>query len=115
MLDGEGVFLSANFEQALGETNWCHNKRRPTEICMTRGSCSSTIAGAVLGTFEDQRFKSESKKPLLESIEIFGLGSGPELEEKLSQTVKLAAGVIFAKQLVNAPPNVLIPSKSLLP
>ncbi|CAM6113873.1 unnamed protein product [Calypogeia fissa] len=73
-------------------------------------AASAITSGAVLGSFEDLRFKSESKNPVLNSIEIFGLGSGPELEEKLSQTVKLASGVMFAKQLVNAPPNVLIPS-----
>ncbi|CAM6081800.1 unnamed protein product [Calypogeia fissa] len=73
-------------------------------------AASAITSGAVLGSFEELRFKSDSKNPVLNSIEIFGLGSGPELEEKLSQTVKLASGVMFAKQLVNAPPNVLIPS-----
>lgn len=67
--------------------------------------------GVVLGTYEDTRFKSESKKPLLRSVDLLGLGNIAQLEGQLAQTVHQCAGVMLAKQLVNAPPNVLIPSK----
>ncbi|KAF5195865.1 Leucine aminopeptidase protein, partial [Thalictrum thalictroides] len=63
----------------------------------------------VLGLYEDNRFKSESKKPLLKSLDILGLGNGPELEEKLKYVGDVCSGVIFGKELVNAPPNVLTP------
>lgn len=69
------------------------------------------VTGVVLGTYEDTRFKSESKKPLLRSVDLLGLGNIAQLEGQLAQTVHQCAGVMLAKQLVNAPPNVLIPSK----
>lgn len=63
------------------------------------------------GTFEDTRFRSESKKPSLKSVDILGLGSGPELEKKLKYTEEVCTGVIFGKELVNAPANVLTPGQ----
>nr|KAJ0225871.1 hypothetical protein LSAT_V11C100046900 [Lactuca sativa] len=65
--------------------------------------------GALLGTYEDNRFKSESKKPYLKSIGSLNLGGGPELEKKLKYTEHVCSGIILGKELVNAPPNVLTP------
>lgn len=72
------------------------------------------MTGVLLGSFEDVRFKSESKKTTLKSLELIGMGMGSNLEDRLAHTVQKCAGIILARQLVNAPPNVLIPSKSLL-
>ena len=63
----------------------------------------------MLGVHEDNRFKSESKKALLRSVDIIGLGSGPQLDKKLKYASDVCAGVIFGKDLVNAPANVLTP------
>ncbi|XP_022845244.1 leucine aminopeptidase 2, chloroplastic-like [Olea europaea var. sylvestris] len=77
----------------------------------TKLSTASAIAtGAVLGTHEDNRFKSESNKPSLKSVDILGLGTGPEIEKKLKYTEDVCAGIIFGKELVNAPANVLTPA-----
>ncbi|KAL2534823.1 Leucine aminopeptidase 3 [Abeliophyllum distichum] len=74
-------------------------------------STASAIAtGAVLGTFEDNRFMSESKKPSLKSVDILGLGTGPEIEKKLKYAEDVCAGIILGKELVNAPANVLTPA-----
>lgn len=62
-----------------------------------------------MGTHEDNRFKSESNKPSLKSVDILGLGTGPEIEKKLKYTEDVCAGIIFGKELVNAPANVLTP------
>ena len=70
---------------------------------------SSIASGTVLGVYEDNRFKKESKKSLLKSVDIIGLGSGPELEKKLKYSNDVCSGVIFGKELVNAPANVLTP------
>ncbi|XP_047948310.1 leucine aminopeptidase 1-like [Salvia hispanica] len=73
-------------------------------------STASAIAtGAILGTFDDNRFKSESKKPALQSIDILGLGIGPEIEKKLKYAEDVCSGIILGKELVNAPANVLTP------
>ncbi|XP_052623540.1 uncharacterized protein LOC122196174 isoform X2 [Lactuca sativa] len=72
----------------------------------------SIYRGALLGTYEDNRFKSESKKPYLKSIGSLNLGGGPELEKKLKYTEHVCSGVILGKELVNAPPNVLTPGVS---
>lgn len=63
----------------------------------------------MLGLFEDNRYKSESKKPTLRSVDIIGLGTGPELEKKLKYAGDVSSGVIFGRELVNSPANVLTP------
>ncbi|KAL3643010.1 Leucine aminopeptidase 2, chloroplastic [Castilleja foliolosa] len=72
-------------------------------------TASSIATGAILGTFDDTRFKSESKKPVLKSVDIIGLGSGVEVEKKLKYAEDVCSGIIFGKELVNAPANVLTP------
>lgn len=67
------------------------------------------VAGTVLGTHEDNRYRSESKKSNLKSLDILGLGSGPELEKKLKYAEDLSSGIIFGKELVNSPANVVTP------
>lgn len=44
-------------------------------------------------------------------MDILGLGSGHELEKKLRYTEEVCTGVIFGKELVNAPANVLTPGQ----
>ncbi|MCD7458541.1 Leucine aminopeptidase 2, chloroplastic [Datura stramonium] len=73
-------------------------------------SASAIATGAVLGIFEDNRFKSESKKPTLKSLDILGLGTGPEIEKKIKYAADVCAGVILGRELVNAPANVLTPA-----
>ena len=63
----------------------------------------------MLGTYEDSRFKSESKKPTLTSVDILGLGTGPEIEKKLKFAESVSSAVIFGINLVNAPANILTP------
>lgn len=63
----------------------------------------------MLGLYEDSRYKSESKKPYLKSVDVIGLGSGPELDNKLKYSDAVSSGIIFAKELVNSPANVLTP------
>lgn len=67
------------------------------------------MPGAVLGLFEDNRYKSEAKKPTLQSVDIIGLGTGPELEKKLKYAGDVSSAVIFGRELVNSPANVLTP------
>ncbi|KAG2286692.1 hypothetical protein Bca52824_046296 [Brassica carinata] len=64
----------------------------------------------VLGLFEDCRYKSESKKPSLSSVDIVGFGTGPELENKLKYAEDVSYGVIFGRELINSPANVLTPA-----
>lgn len=73
-------------------------------------TASAIASGTVLGTYEDSRFKSESKKPTLKSVDIIGLGVGSEIEKKLKQAEFISSAVIFGKNLVNAPANVLTPA-----
>ncbi|GAB2300207.1 hypothetical protein Dimus_034246 [Dionaea muscipula] len=70
---------------------------------------AAVASGTILGLHEDSRFKSESKKLALKSLDIIGLGTGPELEQKLKFVQDVCSGVILGKELVNAPANVLTP------
>ncbi|CAL5402151.1 unnamed protein product [Camellia sinensis] len=72
-------------------------------------TASAIASGTVLGIYEDNRFKSESKKPALSSVDILGLGTGPEVEKKLKYAEDVCSGIILGKELVNAPANVLTP------
>ncbi|KAE9602353.1 hypothetical protein Lal_00049869 [Lupinus albus] len=72
-------------------------------------SAYAIASGVVLGLFEDNRYRSESKKPALTSVDIIGLGSGPELDKKLKYAGYVSSGIIFGRELVNSPPNVLTP------
>ncbi|XP_073150760.1 neutral leucine aminopeptidase, chloroplastic-like [Henckelia pumila] len=72
-------------------------------------TASAIAAGAVLGTFDDNRFKSESKTPVLKSVDIIGLGTGAEIEKKLKYAENVCSGIILGKELVNAPANVVTP------
>jgi leucyl aminopeptidase len=67
------------------------------------------VTGTVLGTYEDTRYKSDSKKPVLKSVDILGFGTGPELEKKLKYAEDVSSAIIFGKELVNSPANVLTP------
>ncbi|XP_020587001.1 leucine aminopeptidase 2, chloroplastic-like [Phalaenopsis equestris] len=78
------------------------------EFKLTVASAIST--GIVLGYYEDNRYKSESKKFYLKSVDIIGLGSGPEFDKKLKYSNAVSSGIIFAKELVNSPANVLTPA-----
>ncbi|WOK96293.1 leucine aminopeptidase 1 [Canna indica] len=72
-------------------------------------SASAIVSGTMLGMYEDIRFKSESKKSLLKTVDVIGFGSGPEVDQKLKYATSVCAGVIFGKELVNAPANVITP------
>ncbi|XP_027339488.1 leucine aminopeptidase 1-like [Abrus precatorius] len=72
-------------------------------------TASAIASGTVLGTFEDNRYKSESKKSALRSVDIIGLGTGPELEKKLKYAGDVSSGIVFGRELVNSPANVLTP------
>ncbi|URE35990.1 Leucine aminopeptidase 2 [Musa troglodytarum] len=73
-------------------------------------AASAIASGTVLGVYEDNRFKSESKKPLLKTVDIIGFGSGSQVDQKLKYATDVCSGVIFGKELVNAPANVLTPA-----
>ncbi|KAG1348244.1 putative Leucine aminopeptidase 2, chloroplastic [Cocos nucifera] len=72
-------------------------------------AASAIASGTVLGVYEDNRFKSDSKKTHLKTVDVIGLGSGPQLDKKLKYASDVCSGVIFGKELVNAPANVLTP------
>ncbi|KAL3623925.1 Leucine aminopeptidase 2, chloroplastic [Castilleja foliolosa] len=105
---GEAVALAAKLSQASNVViTLASSEVLPKEL---KPSTASAIAtGVVLGTFDDNRFKSESKQASLKSVDILGLGTGPEIEKKLKYAGDVCSGIIFGKELVNAPANVLTP------
>uniref|UniRef100_A0A7N0V8M0 Cytosol aminopeptidase domain-containing protein n=1 Tax=Kalanchoe fedtschenkoi TaxID=63787 RepID=A0A7N0V8M0_KALFE len=68
-------------------------------------TASAIASGTVLGIFEDK----QSKKPVLKLVDVLGFGAGPELQKKLKYAEDVCSGVIFGRELVNAPANVLTP------
>ncbi|XP_058067655.1 leucine aminopeptidase 1-like isoform X2 [Magnolia sinica] len=72
-------------------------------------TASAIASGILLGVYEDERFKTESKKLLLKSVDILGLAVGAGIDSKLKYAGDVCSGVIFGRELVNSPPNVLTP------
>ncbi|KAK7265085.1 hypothetical protein RJT34_32701 [Clitoria ternatea] len=105
---GEAVVAAAKSSQASDVAIVLASSEGLTE--QSKLSTAYAIAsGAVLGLFEDNRYKSESKKPTLRSVDIIGLGTGSELEKKLKYAGDVSSGIIFGRELVNSPANVLTP------
>ncbi|XP_026433396.1 leucine aminopeptidase 1-like [Papaver somniferum] len=102
---GEAVAATAKASQASNVAIALASSEGLSKV----NTASAIASGAVLGVYEDNRFKSDSKKPLLKSVDIIGLGVGPELENKLKYASDVCSGVIFGRELVNAPANVLTP------
>lgn len=65
----------------------------------------------MLGLHEDSRFKSECKKVLLKQVDLIGLGTGPEVDQKLKHANHVSSGVTLGRDLVNSPANVLTPGQ----
>uniref|UniRef100_A0ACD5ZCF7 Uncharacterized protein n=1 Tax=Avena sativa TaxID=4498 RepID=A0ACD5ZCF7_AVESA len=72
-------------------------------------AAAAIASGTVLGLHEDNRYRSESKEVHLKQVDLIGLGYGPEVDRKLKLAGHISSGVIFGKNLVNSPANVLTP------
>uniref|UniRef100_A0A0E0MLZ2 Cytosol aminopeptidase domain-containing protein n=1 Tax=Oryza punctata TaxID=4537 RepID=A0A0E0MLZ2_ORYPU len=73
-------------------------------------AAAAVASGLVLGLHEDSRYKSESKKLHLKQVDFIGSDYGDELDTKLKYANHVSSAVIFAKELVNSPANVLTPA-----
>ncbi|GLT85357.1 hypothetical protein SLE2022_035480 [Rubroshorea leprosula] len=106
---GEGVAAAAKTAQAHSVAILLASEEGlATESKLN--TASAIVSGTVLGIYEDIRYKSESKKPVLKSVDILGLGTGPEWEKKLKYAEHVSSAIIFGKELVNSPANVLTPA-----
>ncbi|CAK9315079.1 unnamed protein product [Citrullus colocynthis] len=105
---GEAVASAAKASQA---SEVAISLASPEELSSeSKPNIASAIAsGTILGIFEDNRYKSESKKSALKSVEIIGLGSGAEVDKKLKYAQDVSSGIILGRELVNSPANVLTP------
>ena len=50
---------------------------------------------------------------LLQSVDVLGLGFGPNMEKKLKYAEYVSSGIVFGKELVNSPANILTPGSLL--
>jgi leucyl aminopeptidase len=72
-------------------------------------TAEAIVEGVVLSQHQDNRFKSDSEngsKHPIENIELLGLGAQADAITKAQQ---ICEGVILARELVNAPANVVTP------
>jgi leucyl aminopeptidase len=73
-------------------------------------STQAIVEGVVLSLHQDQRFKSESEngnsKRFVEQVELLGLA---EAASAITTAQSITEGVILARELVNAPANVVTP------
>lgn len=106
---GESVAAATKTAQASSVAVTLANFESLDEELLQRRAHAITT-GVILGSHEDIRFKSEKKKSFLQSLDIIGFGSGAKLEKQLEITKQMCSGVIFTRELVNAPANVLTPA-----
>ncbi|GMH20595.1 hypothetical protein Nepgr_022436 [Nepenthes gracilis] len=105
---GEAVSAAAKAAQASNVAVVLASSEGLSAECKLN-TVAAVASGTMLGIYEDNRFKSESKKPTLTALDIIGLGTGPDLEKRLKLVQDVCSGVILGKELVNAPANVLTP------
>ncbi len=78
-------------------------------------STEAMVEGAVLSLHQDNRFKSETEngsRLYVEQIELLGVGTPAEVDAwdgAISKAQQVCEGVILARELVNAPANVVTP------
>ncbi|KAH1033227.1 hypothetical protein J1N35_045401 [Gossypium stocksii] len=106
---GDAVAAAAKIAQASSVAVILASSECPS--AMSKGNTAAAIvSGTVLGLYEDNRYKSESKKPQLKSLDILGLGTGLEVEKKIKYAEVVSCAIIFGTELVNSPANVLTPA-----
>jgi len=74
-----------------------------------RSKAESIARGALVGTFEDQRFKSKPVAKTLVDVKIV-TPTGVDVAAELVAARAAASGVVLTKQLVAAPANVVTPT-----
>ena len=67
------------------------------------------IIGIVNGIFDDNRYRSNPKATVLQSVDVLGLGSGAAMIKKLKYAQYVSSGIVFVRELVNSPANILTP------
>lgn len=72
------------------------------------------ITGIVNGIFDDNRYRSDPKKTVLKSVDVLGLGSGSDVANKLKYAESVSSGIVFGRELVNSPANILTPGSLLI-
>ncbi|CAK9315077.1 unnamed protein product [Citrullus colocynthis] len=70
---------------------------------------SAIALGIVIGIFDDNRYRSDPKMTVLQSVDVLGLGSGPDMDKKLKYAQNVSSGIVFVRELVNSPANILTP------
>ncbi len=72
------------------------------------GSAGAIAEGLILALHQDNRFKSDPQDQdlKLETVDLLGFSA---IETVITRTEQICSGVILAKELVNAPANVLTP------
>merc|ERR1719409_2198724 len=72
----------------------------------TLAAVEGIAAGAMLGTYDDFRFKSKGKGSTLKGLEVMKLGP---MAPAVAKAGAMAQGQVLTKQLVSAPPNTCTP------
>lgn len=73
----------------------------------TLAAAEGISAGAMLGTYDDFRFKSKGKGSTLKSLAIVKMGP---VKPAVAKASAMTQGQVLTKQLVSAPPNTCTPS-----
>ncbi len=81
----------------------------PGEGYATAEFASAAVEGAILGVFEPDRHKTESKKDE-KPVEAFSLVAGAELRDAVEQARILAEAQNFTRAVANEPANLLTPA-----
>ncbi|KAA0056102.1 leucine aminopeptidase 1-like [Cucumis melo var. makuwa] len=72
---------------------------------------SSIAIGIVNGIFDDNRYRSNPKATVLQSVDVLGLGSGAAMIKRLKYAQYVSSGIVFVRELVNSPANILTPGQ----
>jgi leucyl aminopeptidase len=109
-------FTSAHMRKALAIAARKLQSKKVPDIALAPGDAyasadfaSAAVEGAVLGVFEPDLHKTESKKDE-RPVEAFTLIGGEELRDAVDQAKILADAQNFAREVANEPANLLTPA-----
>jgi leucyl aminopeptidase len=75
----------------------------------TADNVSAAVEGAIVGTFEPDRYKKDEDRKSIESFTVVVDGGSPDLAAGAERGRILAEAQNFTRELVNEPPNLLTP------
>jgi leucyl aminopeptidase len=72
-------------------------------------AAQAVVEGLIVADFESDKYRSEKKNRMIETVTLLGFDSSPEVEAAIDRARVIGQSVNFARDLINEPSNKLTP------